>query len=256
MSRPLALVTGASSGIGAAFARRLAAEGHDLVLVARDRARLEALARELAERHGAAAEVLAADLAEPSGLRRVEARIAAAPLELLVNNAGGLTFGAFHELERDGEEELVRVHAIAPLRLTHAALAVLLPRGRGAIVLVASRAAFGPSADLPPYAAAKAFLHRFAQGLAPSLEGTGMKLLSVCPGNVRTELFARGGLGPDAVARLATIEPEEVVDEALAALARGDALCVPGEGAGARWWRRAVPRGLRRKLARVLDRLG
>lgn len=253
--RPLALVTGASSGIGAAFARLLARRGYDLVLVARRRERLEAVARELAAL-GAGAEVLVADLGRPEDLGRVEGRVAGEPLlSLLVNNAGALTRGPFHARDAAGEEELVRVHALAPLRLTHAALRAMLPRGRGAVIQVSSRAAFAPNPGAPTYAAAKAFLHRHALGLAPALAGTGVSILSVCPGNTRTELFARAGFGAEELARLPMIEPEEVAAAALEALARGELVCVPGERRAQRLLRRLAPHGLLLRAAGVLQRL-
>ena len=251
----MALVTGASSGIGAAFARLLARRGYDLVLVARRRERLEAVAGEL-RALGAGAEVLVADLARPEELARVEARVAAEPrLALLVNNAGGMTRGPFHERELAGEEELVRVHALAPLRLTHAALRAMLARGRGAIIQVSSRAAFAPNANAPTYAAVKACLHRHTLGIAPALVGTGVSILSLCPGNTRTELFARAGFTGEELARVALMEPEAVVDAALAALARGELVCVPGERGSQRLLRRLLPRRLLARAAGVLQRL-
>ncbi|MEM7308787.1 MAG: SDR family NAD(P)-dependent oxidoreductase [Planctomycetota bacterium] len=251
MAAPTALVTGASSGLGAAFARRLARDGYRPILVARRAERLEALAAELG-----GGEVLPLDLARPEDLRRAEERLSADPApELLINNAGGLRFGAFEELDVDAEEELLRVHVVAAMRLTHAALARMLPAGRGAIVQVASRSAFAASAQVPTYAAAKAFLHRHALGLAPRAAERGVRILSLCPGNVRTELFERGGLDPETIAALAMLEPEQVVDEALAALAAGATVCVPGEGGRDRALRRLLPRAVLRKAAGVLQRL-
>lgn len=253
--RPVALVTGASAGIGAAFARRLAREGYDLVLVARRRDRLEALAREL-EPKGAKAEVLRADLLVPDDLARVEARLSGEPrLALLVNNAGCLVRGPFHEQPVAGEEELLRIHALVPLRLTHAALRAMLPRGAGAVIQVTSRAAFAANAGAPTYAAAKAFLHRHALGVAPALLGTGVRILSVCPGNTRTELFARAGFTEEELARVELMEPEAVVDAALAALARGELVCVPGERGSQQLLRRLLPRRLLARAAGVLQRL-
>ncbi len=249
----LALVTGASSGIGAAFARRLARAGYALVLVARRRERLEALAAEI-EALGARAEVLAADLAAPPDLARVEARIFGEErLELLINNAGGLLRGPFPDA--DAEEELVRVHLVAPLRLTAAALQGMRRRKRGAVIQVASRAAFAPNAGAPLYAAVKAALHRHALGLAPALEGSGVRMLSLCPGNTRTELFANAGFSPAEIAGLAMLAPEEVVEAALTALARGEHVCVPGEGRLQRFLRRCAPRDLVVRAAGVLQRL-
>ena len=250
--RPLACVTGASAGIGAAFARALAERGFDLLLVARRRERLEALARELP---GAAA-VLVADLARPDGQAQVAARLAAAPrLRLLVNNAGGLTRGPFHRAPIADEVALAQVHVLAPLQLTHAALGGMVARGQGAVIQVASRAAFAPNAELPTYAAAKAFLHRHAVALAAELDGTGVRFVSVCPGNVRTELFERAGYAPEEIARMAALEPEVVVAAALESLDRGEVVCVPGERRSVRLLRALLPRALAAKLAGVLGRV-
>jgi hypothetical protein len=249
---PVALVTGASSGIGAAFARALARRGYDLVVVARRHERLERLAAELAP---ARVEVLALDLAREGDVARAAERVAGEPaVDLVVNAAGGMTRGPFHENELVDEAELVRVHVLAPLALTHAALRAMLVRGRGAVIQVASRAAFAPHAELPTYAAAKAFLHRHALGIAPSLAGTGVRILSLCPGNVRTELFANAGFRADEIAHMAMLAPDEVVAAALDALERGEVTCVPGERRAVRVLRAVLPRRLAGKLARVLER--
>jgi len=146
--RPRALITGASAGIGQAFAERLARDGYDLVLVARRRARLEALAQRLRGEGGGAADVVVADLTAPAGLRAVEARAAAdEALTLLVNNAGFAGYMPFIDLPADRAEELIRLHVVAVTRLTRAALPGLVARGRGAVVNVASMLAF--SATVP-----------------------------------------------------------------------------------------------------------
>lgn len=259
--RGTALVTGASSGIGRELARALAVRGHDLVLVARRRERLEELARELGVR-GARAEALPADLATDAGVRAVEQRIAAErDLTLLVNDAGFAHFGPFAKEDPDLAEASVRLLALAPVRLTRAALDVfaaravpLGPYGRGAILQVSSRAAFGPRPELATYAAAKAYLNRFSLALADELEPAGIRVLCLCPGNVWTELFERAGLPEGAIRR--AMAPERVAEEALAALDRGQRVCVPGEGARDRLLRRALPRKLARKLASWLERLG
>jgi len=251
--RPLAFVTGASSGIGAAFARELAARGFDLIVVARRRGRLEALAAELP---GAEVEILALDLADPVALERARARVAAEPrLALLVNDAGGMTRGPFEAADPDGEAELVRVHALAPVVLTRAGVEAMAARGTGAVIQVASRAAFAPNEDLPTYAAVKAFLHRHAVAIAPSLARRGVRVLSLCPGNTRTELFENAGFPREEVARMAAMEPADVVRAALDALDAGSVVCVPGERALVRGLRRLVPRRLAARAAAVLERI-
>jgi short-subunit dehydrogenase len=229
--RPLALVTGASSGIGEAFARRLARDAHDLVLVARNQAALEALASELRREGGAAVEVLVADLASGAGLRRVEERVRAGPpLDLLVNNAGFGSAGPFAEREIEREEEQIRLNAIALTRLTHAALGAMLPRGSGAVINVSSLAGMGPYPFTATYGATKAFVNSLTEALAEELRGSGIRLQVLCPGFTRTRFQERAGVDPDTVPRFAWMTPEAVVDASLAALARGELVCVPGAG--------------------------
>ena len=195
-----ALVTGASSGIGTAFAQRLAQEGFDLVVVARRRQRLEALAERLRADAGVEVDVIAADLTDPDKLRELEAHIAEdAALELLVNNAGFGGYKPFAELDRDVAEGLIRVHVLALTRLTRAALPGMIERGRGAVINVASLLAF--TGSMPPqplphratYAAAKAYMVTFTQALAHELDGTGVRMQALCPGLVKTEFHEVAG---------------------------------------------------------------
>ena len=187
-ARPLALVTGASAGLGAAFARALAARGCDLVLVARRVERLERLAAELRLAHGAAVEVLPADLADPDGLARVETRIRELEgLEYLVNNAGFGVRGYFVTSDIDRHSTMVRVHILATLRLTYAALPGMLSRKRGWIINVSSLGAFMKMPGNVNYNATKAYLNTFSEGLASELDGTGVKVQALCPGFTITE---------------------------------------------------------------------
>ena len=244
----VAVVTGASSGIGEAFARRLAADGHKVVLVARRAERLEALAAELT-----GAEVLVADLATDAGVAAVEARIALEPeLAVLVNNAGFAHFGSFESEEADAAEAALRVMTLATVRLTRAALDASQGR-RLDVVNVSSRAAFAAQPNLATYGAAKAAVNRFTVALAEELAGTEVRLVAVCPGNVWTELFDKAGLEPGAITT--ALQPSEVVDAALGALERGDVVVVPGESGRDRFLRGLLPRGLLRRLAGILARL-
>src|SRR5262249_7574459 len=165
--RPIALVTGASAGIGEAIARELAARDHDLVIVARDSARLDTLARELSASYGGAVEVLAADLGDASQLAKVEARVADGerPLDVVVNNAGFGTSGEFHMLDIEREEAEIRLNVLALVRLTHAALGAMVPRGRGGVLNVASLASLQPTARMAVYGATKAFVSSFTQAV-------------------------------------------------------------------------------------------
>jgi hypothetical protein len=224
-----ALITGASSGIGAAFAARLARDGCDLHLVARRPEPLEALARRLHERHGIAAEVVMADLTEPQALGRVEARVAEdAALELVVNCAGVAILGRFAALDAGGQEAAVRLNVVALTRLTRAALPGMIGRRRGAIINVSSIAGFVPARFSATYAASKAYVNSFTEALHEELRGTGVRVQLLCPGFTRTPFIERSEVRTERFPAFAWMAPEEVVDASLAALRRGRLLCVPG----------------------------
>jgi len=229
-SRPRALVTGASAGIGEAFARALAARGHDLTLVARRGDRLEALAKDLALRHGISAQVEAADLTEEGELATLAEQVAADPPELLVNNAGFGSVGRFAELDVGRELEQIRLNVVALVRLTRAALPGMLARGQGAVVNVSSLAGEAPGPFTATYAATKAFVTSFSGSLHEELRGTGVVVQALLPGFTRTEFQEVAGVDPGRVPFFAWMRPERVVRASLAALERGDAVCVPGAG--------------------------
>lgn len=221
-----ALITGATAGIGAAFARRLAAEGHNLVLVARDTERLREQATELHDRHGIEAEVLPADLSTDDGIAAVEARLGdrLESVDLLVNNAGFGNKGSYLDVPMADELAMLKVHCEAVLRLTSAAAAGMKERGRGGVVNVASVAAFVPRGT---YGASKAWVVQFTQGAAKDLAGSGVRLMALCPGFVRTEFHQRAGMGTGNIPGWMWLDADKLVSAALADLARGKSVSVP-----------------------------
>ncbi len=223
-----AMVTGASSGIGEVYARRLAGRGVDVVLVARRGDRLRALAEDL-ERNGVRAEVLVADLTDEAGLAQVVARLVApeAPVDLLVNNAGFGTTGAFAQLPVERELAMIELNVSALVRLTHAALGVM-EDGGGAIVNVSSLAAFQPLARSATYAATKAFVLSFTQSLADEVRGSGIHLQVLCPGLTRSEFHTVNDFDVSWLPDLVWQSAEQVVDVSLAALDRPRVVVVPG----------------------------
>lgn len=224
-----ALVTGASTGIGAAFARQLAERGHDIVAVARRQERLDELAAELKERHGTTVEVIAVDLATPDGCAEVEARLAddARPIEILVNNAGFGTGGDFARLDVEREDEMIRLNVLAVMRLTHAALGGMLARGRGGIINVSSAASFQPMPGWATYSATKAFVSRFTESIAAECRDTGVTVTALCPGFTRTE-FHDADVGTDIVPGFLWQTADEVARAALEAFDRKRVYAVPG----------------------------
>ena len=230
MTRSRALVTGASSGIGLAFARRLAADNYDLVVVARSAGKLHDLAEELKREHAAEVEVLVADLSSADGVVAVEARLAdaSAPIDLLVNNAGFGTFGRFAELPVEKEIEEIELNVVALMRLSRAVLPGLIERRTGGIINVASIAAFQPGPFEATYCATKAFVHSFSQALHEEVRGAGVKVLAVCPGLTITEFQEKGGASTAGVPTFASQTADEVVAAAMRAYRSGRAVVVTG----------------------------
>ncbi len=253
----VALITGASSGIGRQFARALAARGSDLVVVARRQQRLQELADDLQQEHGVAVEVLAADLTDPDELAAVERRLGDddQPIDLLVNNAGFGTYGHFVDLETSREDDEVRLNVLAPTRLSHAALPGMVHRGHGAIVNVSSVAAFQPLPFNATYAATKAYLLNLSEALHEELHGTGVRVLALCPGFVRTEFHDVADIEASVIPPPAWLDQADVVQAALAALTRGQAVCVPGLGYKVLTAATGLtPRWITRKIAAAVTR--
>jgi short-subunit dehydrogenase len=230
MNRPIALITGASVGIGSAFARLLAELGHDLVLVARDRQRLEALAKELEAGHEISVEVLAADLTVGPELANVEARCAdaARPVDVLINNAGFGSFGRFHELDVDTETREIQLNVLALVRLTHAAARTMAPRGSGGILNVSSLAGFQPGPFNAVYAASKAFVTSFTESVHEELKGSGVHVTALCPGFTRTEFQERANAPAHRVPGFLWQSADDVARTGLKGLDKNHALVVSG----------------------------
>ena len=247
-----ALVTGATAGIGAAFVQQLAARGHDLVLVARDEQRLERTAEQL-RAGGTTVEVLPADLADDDGCRRVEQRCAQG-VDVLVNNAGLGTKGAFHTAPLEAEEHLLRVNVRAVLRLTHAAVGPMLARGAGAVVNVSSVAGFVPGTRSATYGASKAWVTSFSESLHLQYGPQGVRVLALCPGFTRTEFHARAEMDASGIPERMWLSADDVVRTGLADLDRGRVVSIPGaQYKAVVAASRSVPRGVTAAISRLLQ---
>jgi len=221
-----ALITGATAGIGAEFARQLAARGHDLVIVARDAARLAESAASLQHEFEVHVEALPADLLDPAGLDAVDARLSdrRRPIGLLVNNAGYGIRGDLDENSFDDEKRHLDIHVTVPLRLTQTALRGMLDRGTGRIVIVSSVAAFTPRGT---YAAAKAWGVSFARGANLAYRGRGVSVTAVCPGFVRTEFHERMDVATEGIPAFLWLQAPRLVRLALRGIDRGRSVVIP-----------------------------
>lgn len=220
---PTALITGATAGLGAAFARRLAADAYSLVLVARDESRLARFADQLKLRYGVGVEVLPADLATEDGLAAVEARLGDG-VDLLVNNAGFGHPGRFPEVPVADEVRMLKLHCEAVLRLTLAALPSMRRRGRGAIVNVASVAAFFPRGT---YSASKAWVVNFSESANADVGNPRIRIMALCPGFVRTEFHQRAAMDTSGIPGFLWLKADDVVRAAMRDLALGKSVSVP-----------------------------
>lgn len=223
---PTAFITGATAGIGAAFARRLASDGVDLVLLARDTERLERTAAELHDTYAVRTETLTADLSTEEGLSAAEERVRK-DVDLLVNNAGFANKGVFLDVPVSDELTMLKVHCEAVLRLTHAVLPGMLDRGRGGVINVSSVSAF---ATRGTYGASKAWVVSFSQGVATDIRrrsGGGVRVMALCPGFVHTEFHDRAEMDMSDVPDFMWLDRDDVVDAALRDLRRGVLVSVP-----------------------------
>jgi short-subunit dehydrogenase len=223
-----ALITGATAGLGAEFARQLAEQGHRVVLVARDAGRLAATAAELENSYGAAAETIAADLTDDAGIAAVVARLTdpARPVEILVNNAGIGLLRSFEDNDIAEEKKHLKLHVETAMELSHAALQGMLARQSGRIINVASVAAFLPRGT---YSAAKAWLLSFSRSANMAYASRGVKVTAVCPGFTHTEFHDRMGMDKTVTPRWMWLEARQVVSEGLADNAKGKAVSIPSK---------------------------
>jgi short-subunit dehydrogenase len=254
-----ALVTGASAGLGAELTRLFAADGHDVVVVARRQDKLKALARQMEAKHQVAVHVIAEDLARPGAAKRITDELAKRGIEIeyLVNNAGFGSTGAFAERELGREIEMVQVNVVALVELTHLLLASMVARKSGRILNIGSTAGFVPGPFMAVYYASKAFVNSFTEALSVELAGSGVTATVCCPGatatefaqvahNDKTPLFEKGVMGSG-----------EVAEEAYRAMMRGEPMVVTGFMNKLRMASlRLAPRGMARRIAANLNKAG
>ena len=255
-----ALITGASAGIGAVYANRLARRGHDLVLVARDTARLSALAERLHAETGRAVDILPADLAARPDLLRVEQRLRDDPaITMLVNNAGIAVSGPMLGSDPEQLEAMVNLNITTALRLAHAAVAGFVARGQGTLINIASVLALAPERFNATYSGSKAFLLNLSTALQTELSGTAIRVQAVLPGATRTELWGKAGIDVATLPADRLMDVEEMVDAALAGLDMGESVTIPSLPDPADWARFVEARlalGPNLSLARPAPRYG
>lgn len=231
-----ALVTGASSGIGALYAEKLAQRGYDLILVARNRERLNALASSISTRTGRAVEVQPADLNDRAELARVEEQLRTdASITLLVNNAGMGTYTPLLQSDVEQMTCMVELNVTAPMRLAYAAVPSFVARAKGAIINVASIVAIAPETLNGVYGGSKAFVLAFSQSLQKELVDTGVQVQVVLPGATATDFWATGGLPVEHLDKRIVMRAEDLVDAALLGFERGEKVTIPSLHAGEKW---------------------
>jgi len=252
MAKGTALITGASSGIGAELAKLCAADGYDVILVARQRAALEDLAFTLSQAHGIAARALIADLADPAAARVIFD--SAGAVDILINNAGFGLRGPYAETDWEAEARMIQVNATALAHLTKLYLPGMIARRRGRILNVASTAAFVPGPFMAMYYATKAFVFSFSLAIAHELQGTRVTLTVLCPGVTRTNFFETAGTGNTNVLKGATMSAADVAREGYDAMMAGKPEIIAGRrNRWMIWGTRFAPRRMLAGIARRLN---
>ena len=256
MAQEIALVTGASSGIGAALARRLAREGRHVALVARRVERLEALARELEQQHGGRAHVIPADLTRPGGVKTLLDEVATRGLAVdwLVNHAGFGTMGRIDRVPVERELEEIRLNVEALVELTVRCVPAMVERKHGVVMNVASVAGFTPSPYMATYAATKAFVLSFSEAIAVELQETGVHVLCVCPGFTKTEFQEKAEVDTGRVPQFAWMTSEQVADQAVDAVGKKTVLVNGAMNSLLTTSLRLVPRAAVTRIAGALMR--
>lgn len=235
-SQGVALVTGASSGIGAVYAQRLAARGFDLLLVARDQQRLDEAAGKLRAEYGVQVEVLKADLTQKDDVLKLEQRLRSdSSISLLLNNAGVASDGLLANADTDHLERLIQLNVTTVTRLASAAAASFAKAGRGTIINIASVVALFPERFNATYSASKAYVLSLSQSLNAELDGTGVKIQAVLPGVTRTEIWERSGVDASQIPAEMVMETSEMVDAALSGLDQGELVTIPSLPDAADW---------------------
>ncbi|MGJ7514117.1 SDR family NAD(P)-dependent oxidoreductase [Pseudomonas baetica] len=235
-SKGTALVTGASSGIGAVYAQRLASRGFDLLLVARDQQRLDDAANKLRAEYGVQVEVLKADLTQKDDVLKLEQRLRSdSSISLLLNNAGVAADGLLANADTDQLEHMIQLNVTAVTRLASAAAASFAKAGRGMIINIASVVALFPERFNATYSASKAYVLSLTQSLNAELDGTGVKVQAVLPGVTRTEIWERSGIDASQIPAEMVMEAGEMVDAALSGLDQGELVTIPSLPDAADW---------------------
>jgi len=225
-----ALITGASGGIGEAFARKLAGAGYDVVLVARSADKLQTLAQELATTYGVTALGLPYDLSAVDAPPKIYADLQAQaiPVDILINNAGYASYGKFHEADLSKELNMIQLNVTTLVDLTHRCLSDMVTRGRGRILNVASTASFQPGPLMAVYYASKAFVLSFSEAIANELEGTGVTITALCPGPTQSGFQARAAMEESKLVQRGLMDVETVVNIGYNGLMAGETVVIPG----------------------------